>query len=185
MPSIHLRNPMNKYTPSSASKKAQLQMTESISVIIIITFIIVIGVVFYSKLKASDIQEIQQGQFALSAVQTAQRLSSLPELTCSTASVQDSSCIDLYKAQALAGQMRDSSTYAFYTSYFGDAKITLEPIFPLSPGFSSPITLYENNASNTLQSGLETHIPFAVLDPAAHTVYFAILHVTSFSATRR
>ena len=171
----------------NARKRAQVQMAESITAIIIVTLLIIFGVIFYSKMQEGNIAETKKSEQALSAVQLAQRLSSLPELSCSSAAAQDTSCIDYHKALVFATAMSSSNIGAdqlrsYYFELFGNARIELDPVY-VAPDSSipfQPFLLYENNASSH-QNIKPTFIPFSVMNNLDHETYLGVLVVSSYS----
>ena len=166
------------------ARKAQVQMAESITAIVIVTLLIVFGVIFYNKMQEGSIAESKKAQQALSAVDLAQRLSSLPELACSSAAAADTSCIDYHKALVFAQNINSSDGFFrdYYFNLFGNARIELDKIYPSSGSavdFTS-LLLYENNAS-AMQSAQPTFIPFSVMNSLDHETYLGVLVVTSYS----
>ena len=189
---LNQKTPSNKESSSASArppggrKRAQVQMAESITAIVIVTLLIVFGVIFYSKMQEGSIAESKKSAQALSAVQLAQRLASLPELSCTTAAAQDASCIDLYKARVYTQAMNLSTPSgermrSYYFELFGNARIELDKVYP--EGTASEfhnITIYENNASS-LQNVQPTFIPFTVMNSLTHENYLGVLVVSSYS----
>jgi hypothetical protein len=180
---------MNKKLNKNLNKKAQMQMFESISVIIVLTVLILFGIVFYSKMQKQSIQEDTRSQTALSAVELSQRMASLPELSCSAATVRDASCIDVYKAYAFQGIMKDPVAYDYYNYLFGNARIELSIIYTGTTeiDFPTEMLLYENNATNAkegsyLQNAIPVRIPFSVYNPVTQETYLGVLNVISYAS---
>jgi len=82
-------------------KKGQMQMNESIFVIFLVTFLILIGLVFFFKYTSADIKsealEYEEFRFR----QLISVVPNMPELKCSHLGISDE-CIDLFKAEAFA-----------------------------------------------------------------------------------
>lgn len=168
------------------SQRAQIQMAESIGAIIIVTLLIVFGIIFYSKIQAGGIRQEQTTARALSGVELAQRLAALPELACSSSSVQDAACIDLHKAEAFAAIANSSDAALYYYQLFGNARIELDKIYtPPSETnipFDSQLVLYENNAS-LHQSQSPVFIPFAVQNGLTGESYLGYIAVYAYTAS--
>jgi len=160
--------------------KAQLHMGETIMVLIIVVIIGIVAFVFYVRMTEDKIQgkliEIEE----LNAVETAQLASSLYELRCSKPGVTDL-CFDIHKALALQ-DLRTTNPTLFFTYYydlFGDAKITLQRIYPAD----DDIILYDNNAG-TQQTVKRLAIPVPLHNSSDDTTTFGILIIEKYSQQR-
>jgi len=182
-------------------------MAESIGAIIIVTMLIFFGIIFYTKLQRQGISQTAQTSQALSAIELSQRVAQLPELACSSASVTDSSCIDLHKALAFAQVLNkdppDPQMRLYYSYLFGYARIELLPVYtssdatypfltigiPLTPGptppapvLSTPSLLLYENKPPSLTSNTPVRIPFHVQNSLDHENYLGVLIITTYGS---
>jgi hypothetical protein len=182
-----------------STRKSQIQMAESIGAIIIVTLIIVFGIVFYSKIQSSSISAAKRTQQSLTAVELAQRLAALPELSCAQATVTDAACIDLHKAIAFKNILdADPNAQDYYGIILGKAKLDLVVIYTYdstSPVFQPPfnptvntdyglpyLTLYENVPSGDVNIK-PVFIPFALWNGLNHEYALAYLAVYAYGAS--
>lgn len=119
----------------SKTRKAQIQMTETIFVIFIILIIIVLGFVAYSKFQEGVLKEQQKTLRNIRVIQLAHRLSAWPELECSVASTSKFVCVDETKLMVLGNfinQSKQQSSYAFnyYFDILKNSKITVTEVYP-------------------------------------------------------
>ena len=82
------------------NKKAQIQLGESIFVVIIIVLLIVFGLVFYAQAQKESIDAESSGFDDLDTIAIAQYATSLVELQCSLQEVQYPNCFDITKLEA-------------------------------------------------------------------------------------
>ena len=161
-------------------KKAQVQMAESIGVIIVVTLIILFAIILYSKINSQGINAASQTQRALSAVQLAQKVSALPELACSSTTSSETSCIDYHKAIAFSNHVQKEEFYAYYSYYFGNGRLELQILFP--DYATESMLLYENNATSTRQqTSIPVLVPYSVSNSITRERYFGVLVITSYS----
>lgn len=160
-------------------KKAQLQMGESIIVIILIIILAMFGLIF-SASQAKEKYQIRIDTYeSFNAVETAQIVTSLYELRCAKEGLE-STCVDIYKVRALQKEMlANEEAYYYYNNLLRDAKITLQEIYPEE---RESITIYEVNASEGLQEKKFVVIPVSIHDPTTDRLSFGILTVERYSA---
>lgn len=162
-------------------RKAQIQIGESMIVIILIMIIAVFALVFTTKMATSK-YEIKITEYEeLDAVETAQIVTNLYELRCSKEGVQ-ATCVDKYKAIALAQVAQTPTAYLYYYDLFKNAKVTLKEIYPNQETY----VLYEVNATNTTKGQISNSIviPVSLYDAAKDTVSFGVLQVERYHKRR-
>jgi hypothetical protein len=164
-------------------RKAQVQMGESIAIIIIITFLIVLSFIFYSKVKEQDISSSESLFKELDLVEMAQIASSIPEVQCSFIEVSDSSCLDVLKVEALSKIVEnsflgnDKTVFYYYRELFGRGKISIKEI--RLDGSINEWILYEtDNASLSLNT---INVPISLYNPLDDERSFGVLEVNKFS----
>lgn len=143
------------------SRKSQIQMAESVAVVIIIIFLLVIGIVFWSGIRRDDIKTTQIEYQDLSVIELAKIAAELPELRCYSSNVVTKvNCFDWYKILALNKTMHDpvlkKDVFEYYNYYFKNSRITIKQIYPNE----TSIVLYDNNISKT--TSLQISIPIII-----------------------
>lgn len=166
--------------------KAQLKMTESIGVLIVFFFLIIIGFMFYTQFQTAAIQEKKQELTAQRALQIAQIASNLPEIQCSFGAeevVVKGVCLDLLKLKTF----QNFETLFYYDLLFY-SNISVRILYPGSlPSHVEEIVespIYEN-VPEEFTSKIRIYFPVLVRDVAANPpgsqFYFAVLTVDVYS----
>jgi hypothetical protein len=167
-------------------KKAQVQLGETIFIIIFILLIIIFAIVFFSGAEKEELQKQQSKYAELSTVSLAQYASSLSELSCSKKGVEDLSCYDLRKLKAFALLLNDETkidlTREYYFTQFGNAKIEVQQIYPSY----DHILLYENRIypdTNELmqEDGKPVLVPLTLYDSVMRKNNFGVLIITKYT----
>ena len=132
------------------SKKSQIQLLESVAVVIVVIFLLIIGIVFWKNSQKQDITQIVSDSEDLDIITLSKVASELPELKCySPETVTKINCFDYYKILALNKTMGDPATrdaaFQFYNNYFHRSRITFQQLYPTEEN----ITIYDNNVSAT------------------------------------
>lgn len=107
-----------------STKKAQIQIIETILVLFIFLIILIFGIYLYYQYSFSSIQE---ESFSISEKQATSLLSSitnLPELSC----INENDCIDIIKL--INFKSIYSQNQAYYSTLFKNKKITIQQIYP-------------------------------------------------------
>lgn len=144
-------------------KKSQIQMAESIAVVIIVIFLLIIGVVFWNSIRRDDIKSASAEYQDLSVIELAKIASELPELRCYSSNVVTKvNCFDWYKIMALNSSMNNQDpsvrekTFNYYNYYFKNSKITIKEVYPNE----TSIVIYDNNISQS--KSLQISIPIII-----------------------
>ena len=165
---------------NAKNKSAQIQMGETIAVIVIITIMIFFGLAFYSKIKTLDLNEQVDKYNQLDTIQLANTVANMPELLCSKQQVIDVNCVDKYKIMALQESIADGAgnpAFFYYNNIFGNSRIKVIQIYPRN--FEDKL-IYENNM--TANQSIETVlIPVNIYDPITGSNAFGVLSVESYS----
>lgn len=107
-----------------STKKAQLQMIETILVLLIFLFILIFGIYFYYQYIFTDIQEEASEISEKQATTLVSSITNLPELSCT----REKDCIDIIKLinfNQIYNQNR-----AYYSTLFKNKKILIQQIYP-------------------------------------------------------
>lgn len=155
-------------------RKGQLQIGESIMVIIILAILGIIGLVFYANFAKQE-YEIKFNEYEeLNALETAQLVTSLYELRCAKPGVTDL-CFDLHKVVAFSS-LKDNYV-DYYYDIFRNSKVTLQIIYPTSR--AEEFIIYSQDASNS-QNVRRIDIPIPVHDGATDELLFGVLTIERF-----
>lgn len=173
-------------------KKAQVKMTESIGVLIVFFFLIVIGFIFYTKFQTVSFYEQKGKIMSQKAVEIAQIASHLPEIQCSfgtqEGAVEKSACLDLIKLQSAQELLAENSIYYYDLLYYSN--ITVNITYPdqseLLPPFNNiewPLEIYSNVPNYTAK--IKTLFPVllrdVITDASNSKFYFGVLTVDVYT----
>jgi hypothetical protein len=151
--------------------KGQLQTLEPIIIVMMLALLVGLGLLFYIRINHAGTQQARSVAGAQEDFTTLARIVELPELACSSGATAKEYCIDLYKAKAFAASTQNNEQRAYYYTFFGASRITLEYIDDPMP---EPIVLYENLKDTHV---IQTRTFFAVLDPVTNERKFAVLKI--------
>ncbi len=159
-------------------RKSQIQIGETIAVLVIFFILLVTGFIFYVRVIKGNIAiEIEESR-QLKAIEIAQRASFLPEIQCSEENIVTDNCIDIYKLNAAAGIISDPNNKIFYYDRLQFSNITIEEIYPGTQTW----TLYDNPlGEGEYTSKISTNIPIALFDPTEKKYSFGVMKVNTFT----
>ncbi|MEM4259657.1 MAG: hypothetical protein QXG00_00315 [Candidatus Woesearchaeota archaeon] len=154
-------------------------MAESVGVVIIILIMIIIGIAIYSSYNRNKYNEEIQQASEINTLKLANIVSSLPEIHCTNNKI---SCIDILKVIAFINLMESSDSRFFYSSFFGNAYISIIQVLPNSSTFfeNEEIVLYENIPEEYVLKN-PVFIPINLYNPITNTRGFAILKVERYA----
>lgn len=162
------------------SKKAQLQMGESIFVVIIILLLIVFGLVFASNAEEDSIRADKEDFLDLDSITLTKYASSLAELQCSLLDVTELSCFDIDKLTAFSNvtDKYPEISAEYYFSQFGNANITVHEIYPSNRNW----TIYYNGLEDGEVGKIKTTtVPISLYDGITKRKSFGILEIQAIS----
>lgn len=149
---------------------AQIQIMETISVMLIFFMLIVLGFVFYIRTTGyTQIEKITKIQ-ELESIRVSQAISFLPELQCSSKNIIDDMCFDKYKLDAFLGL---DHTFYYNQLYYSNIVVT-----KIYPGTEYSWRLYQKDGNGT---SYMTFIPILIYDPVEKTNSFGVLTVQSYA----
>ena len=158
------------------NKKSQIKMFETIAVLLIFFVLVGFGLIFYSGIQKQGFQEKQEENFELMAIQTAQLVSFLPELQCSSDGIITDDCFDILKVEALREIINNPQNQKlkneYYYDLFGFSSISIEQIYP--PGVSWLI--YERTTERT-KAKSSIMIPVSLYDASSREYNFGVLNI--------
>jgi len=151
--------------------KGQLHQMETIAILFVFFILVALGVVFFTKVAASNIQKDVEKFQELSKIQIAQIASSLPELQCSQDNVVRPNCVDTLKAETV--QLGTE-----YFDLFAYSTITVEQIFPAGSG--NKHIIYDKQP-NEMKSKLTSYFPISMYDARDNNYYFGVMLIEVYS----
>lgn len=158
-------------------KKSQIQMFETIAVILIFFILIGIGAIFYVRVYKNNMDITKYGYSQSKSVAIAQRTMFLPEMQCSKNKIITDNCIDILKLEAAISVINLNEIHYYDMLEFGE--INLTQAYPRSS--SAPKwTVYSRKIEKPTSSFL-TFVPISLYDPAADTYGFGILSIETQS----
>lgn len=157
--------------------KAQIQFGESIMVVIIIVFLLMVGIVFYANVAGSGLKKEVRYREDVDALSLVKTTLAMPELQCTGPSSEG--CVDTLRVQALATLItsapRGSPQRAYYDRLFGYARISVHTVMGTTPA----LLLYDDLPSGRLEQIRQFY--FVTLhDPVTNTNSMAYLNVTLY-----
>lgn len=171
------KNKLNK------SRKADVKLIESVGIMLIFFFILVMGMVFYARMSGISIEQKRQENLDRVAMNTALKASYMAELQCNAGDVGEGNqnCIDLEKIMAF--QMLDEEAKAeYYQSFFEYAVVSVYQTYP--PDEDLDVTLY-NKPIPKAKTEINTLIPTALYDAASKKYKFGFLSVTTYCCAQK
>lgn len=173
-----MRNPITKRLKMIVQgyikmKKSQMQIMESIFVLIIFFFLLVFGLIFYASFSQTESQQSYEERMKLMALESAQRIQYMPELQCTKGGgYVKSDCVDLYKVESF-DKIKGSYKQA-YSKYFPNTLVKIKLVYPKN--MQKDWVLY-NYTSNTSSSGMRYHMPVSLYNATAQEHYFGYVMV--------
>jgi hypothetical protein len=168
-------------------KKSQLHTMETIAVLGVFTILIVLGVFFYFKVFKSDSVQENEEKMQMTAVEIAQRASTMPELQCSENNIVKDNCVDRIKL-GYANSIINTQYKTDYFNYFGYSVIKIDRIYP------EPLILWDKTTdtaswmiySNPLgdeeyKQKSVTKIPISIFYPNEDMNAFGVMTVEVYS----
>lgn len=149
-------------------------MFETIAVLLIFFVLVGFGLIFYGRIQAGSFQATQEENFELKAIQTAQLVSFLPELQCSSDGIITDDCFDILKVEALREFINQTPNIRneYYYDLFGFSSISIEQIYP--PGVSWLI--YEKTTERT-KAKSSIMIPVSLYNASSREYNFGVLNI--------
>ncbi len=156
-------------------KKAQIQSGESITVVIIVMILIIIGLVYLSNFRTTQTQSLLEDESDLDILSTSLRISNMEEFTCtSEVATIGYKCFDYFKVKAFKNLQDDP----YYIRRMGNVNLTLIIYDDLNTTLqiNESINFFDNLQENRRIE--RTFYPINVYHPVDKKTYFAILEVS-------
>ncbi len=150
-------------------KKAQIKMFETVGVLVVFFFLIMIGMMFFARESGIQHQEDLEKSFDLRTMDVIQVANNLPELQCTNDNVGLDNCYDILKLESFQGE-----TFYYNILYF--SRINITQIYPES---ESSWEIY-SNVPRDFTSKSQTKIPISLYNSSSRSYYAGILTVEVF-----
>ncbi len=167
----------NSYAARSkirADKSAQIKMFETVGVLVVFFFLLIIGSVFYFGAQKSALEKEKVKASEQYAFQIVLKSLYLPELDCSFLVTQKENCIDKIKLEKLAELIHGEAKTDYFTE-FGYSTIKVSEVFPES----TSINLYENVPEEYIEK-LVTQSPILLYDAWQDSYAFGVIEVAVY-----
>ncbi len=149
------------------NKHAQIQMMETVAILIIFFVLVVIGFMFYMKTSSyGQAQKTAKNQ-ELESIRVSQTISFLPELQCASKNIVKDNCFDKYKLNAFTNL---PNKYQIYYPFFYYSDITVKEIYPGNQTWN----IYNKTRNETFYI---TSIPILLYNATSRSNSFAILDI--------
>ncbi len=106
-----------------------MKMMETMMVLIVFFFILVIGLVFYANIQVGSAKEDIKKYRDLKAIENMQKLLFLPELQCGGGD-DVFTCIDVLKLESLSEVMANGTNRIYYSDELGNSLVIVEEVYP-------------------------------------------------------
>ena len=153
-------------------RKAQIQIFETVGVLVIFLVIIFIGFIFYGKMVKNDINKESYELSQLRSIAIAQRVMFFPELQYSDDSLVKENCIDRLKLYAAQAVMGESNNQIYYYDLLGFSEINITNIYPNEEKW----TIYSRK-SEIFKSRFITNVPVLIYDPIVERYDFGTISI--------
>ena len=159
-----------------ANRKSQIQMFETMAVLIVFFVLLGIGFIFYTKVVKSNIESGTEEISQSKSVAIAQRVMFLPEVQCSEDNVARENCIDTKKLDAAISIINNPANQLYYYDLFEFSEIKIDEIYPGSQHWD----LYSRTASD-YKNKFQTRVPVTLFDPVTKTSKFGIIGIITYT----
>ena len=154
------------------NKRAQIQMMETMAVLLIFFVLIVLGFSFYMRVVSFGQSEKTSKDQELVSIRVSQLISFLPELQCSSKNIVKDNCFDRYKLDAF-DLLADEK---IYFPFFYYSTILVDEIYPSD---TKKWVIY--NYTGNYSSAYRSISPVLLYDPVSRSNSFGILNVTYYT----
>lgn len=158
-------------------KKAQMQMTENIVIIIVIIFLLVFGFIFYSRVREGSVKSKIKDYSELELVKASQIISNLPELSCSVESLVDVGCMNKLKLEAFVNLELTKEYFEYYRTMFGKSKIRIVSVYQDN---TTEFVIYNNSLTGEFSEN-SLFIPINLHNPVNDTFDFAYVQIIQYN----
>lgn len=144
------------------NRNAQIQMGENVIILFIFFILLIFGVVFFTKIQSTKVQQDISEDIEGRGLQIAQQVLFLPELQCTRDGVEIPDCYDSKSIDAFSDLSSTSDFRDAYADLLGFTTITVSILFPKDDG-AGDIILYDN-AKTDFISKIPYYSPIIICD---------------------
>ena len=142
------------------SKKAQIQIGETIAVLFVFFILIIVGFLFYVKIIKGNIETEKEEISQINSIGIANRVMFLPELQCSQDLAKEiTNCIDVLKMESAKNLMKQNEVYYYDLLEYSDVTIT-----QIYPNTGKKWNVYSRKIDN-FKNKFVTNVPISLCDP--------------------
>lgn len=156
------------------NQKAQIQIGETIAVLLVFFVLIVMGFIFYVKVIKENIKVEADELLQLKSVGIAQRVMFLPEVQCSEDNIITDNCIDVLKLEYAQKLMKDNEIYYYDLLEFSD--VSVYQIYPDNIKWS----LYSRK-TESFTNKFVTNVPISLYSPITRKYGFGVLTIETYA----
>jgi len=153
------------------SRKCQVQMFETMAVLIVFFFLIITGMAVYFQLQKAGFKRELREAHEQASMQLIQKTLYLPELDCSFVSVQKENCFDTHKLSVFSEMLKKENILLDYFTVFGYSEITVQTIYPEK----TEKVLYTNKLEE--KDWITVQNPVLVYNATANSYAFGVVEV--------
>jgi hypothetical protein len=164
------------------STKGQVQIMEVVVVLIVFFMLIGFGMLFFTGfLREKTTQEVAYTE-SLELAERAKIVSSLSELHCSLRGDEQYACIDMYRAEAFANQIREPENRRHYAEIFSGYRARITCIYPEDcVERLNGVTLFDYTAKKNQGAVVPFVLPIIINDPVERKNYYGELTLEQVS----
>ena len=154
-------------------RKAQIQIGETVAVLFVFFILVIIGIIFYTKVLRGNIESEVQESSQLNSIKIAQRVMFLPELQCSEDNVIKDNCIDRIKLENAGTLMQENEVYYYDLFEFSNINI-------IEIGTDNEWNIY-SRPLEPFKNQYVTPVPISLFDPTTKRNSFGVLTIETYS----
>lgn len=165
------------------AKKAQIKLMESVGIMIVFFFLLIMGMVFYSKLARIGIEQKRQENFDRLSMNTALLVSYMPELQCNAGDIGEGNqnCVDYEKVRAFSTTIdKNAKENYYYYNLFQFATVSFEQIYPEEKN----TTIYDKQLPD-FKTKVNTIVPVSVYYPTERRMGYGLLSIDTYCCVER
>ena len=155
--------------------RAQIQMFETIGIIIVFLFLITLASIFYFSAQKSSLEKEKITASQKYALQITLNAINMPELDCSFLLTSRDNCIDQLKLSSIQNILTEQTALSDYFVEFGYATITVTEIYPSNINY----TIYSNQPVQ-FETKQTSQSPILLYDPIQNTYSFGVIEVAIY-----
>jgi hypothetical protein len=145
------------------TKRAQIKMFETVSVLVVFFFLIAIGIVFYADMRRVNYAQTLEFSDQLKVMSIVQQVNNMKEFQCTTENIGTSNCYDIQKLETFSQHHQEADQY--YANYLShtDLRVTVEQLYPSASPLLGPWVLFDHIPASYAQKSVQ-HIPILLFD---------------------